>query len=65
MENEMSAQDVAETLGALAKRRAETDGSTLSGAQVGVQPGACGGRFARMMVVLPNGQTFAVQVEEI
>lgn len=61
---EMSAQDIAEMLGALAGKRAQTNGS-MSGAQVAVQPGPGDSRFARMVIALPNGQTFTVQVEEV
>lgn len=65
MENEMSSQDIAEMLGALAQRRADTGNSRLAGARVAVQPGAGGSRFARMVIMLANGQTFTVQVEEV
>lgn len=61
----MSAQNIVEMLGAAASRRADTGSSSLSGAKVGVQPGAGSSRFARMVIVLPNGQTFTVQVEEV
>jgi hypothetical protein len=62
---EMSAQNVVEMLGAAANRRAQTGSSSLRDASVAVQPGAGGSRYARMVIALPNGQTFTVQVEEV
>jgi hypothetical protein len=63
---EMSSQDIADMLGALAQRRAETGNSKLAGANIAVQSGPTGGsRFARIVIALPNGQTFTMQVEEV
>jgi hypothetical protein len=58
-------QQLAELLGALAGKDVTTPGSPIRGAQVAVQPGAGGSRFARMVVVLPDGMTYAVQIEEV
>jgi hypothetical protein len=62
---EMSAQNVAEVLGSFVQRRAETDRSSLRGARVGVTPGSGNSRFARMVIALPNGQTFTAQIEKV
>jgi len=62
---EMSAQNVAEGLGALASFEATSPQGVLQGAQVGVQPGAGTSRFARMVIELPNGQRFTAQIQEV
>lgn len=62
---DMSAQQFTDMLGSLVSRRASTPNSTVSGAAVAVTPVGNGSRFARMIVTLPNGQTFEVRTEEI
>jgi hypothetical protein len=65
MPNELSASELTQMLGSLASRRASAESSKLAGAAVAVTPGGPGGRYGRMVLTLPNGQTFEVKVEEL
>jgi hypothetical protein len=56
---EMSAHDMAQTLASLARRRAQTESSSLGGAEVTVLRGET------ILITLPHGPQFAVTVREV